>query len=338
MDDDNFTEPAAELLAQAALAGHVVSTNQLARWHRAGLLPSPIQKGLGQKLGSEVKYPRGTTRQLIALCVLRKNERRFAHNGWALWWHGFPVSENYSRGMLKEVATWWDGAVSRIREIAKPEENEGDISEEYLDLVDSAKDSRIDEPIARRMRKRVRSGNYPSLLRMISQMIIGTFGEQEYATTTNRDIGDETIMEKAMGISRARKDQINGMGPWLTGSISPDLTWMARCVFDRPLIEVLEETPWETIEAARNELSRGFYILDKASLILEQTHRKHAFGLGVIGDIARNADTHLQATMLLLWLALRQDEQMKEGMQGFLRGIMGESKPSDSQVANGIKS
>ena len=329
MEDNRFTEPTTDLLAQAKQQGYAVSREQLARWHRAGLLPRPIQKGRGRNRGSEVVYPQGAVRQLLALCALHQKNRRLRDNGWSLWWYGFTVEEKYSYDALKDAALWWDQTVHQLRDMAEPGEDDGDISEESLDIIEQAGDMRLVDPMARRMRKRVSSKNYPSLLRVALQMVIGAFDGRDVQRHNDQDINDQFILEKAMGISKARTDRMKGGEPWLKNDITPILVEVAHRAFDRPLVDILRETPREVVVDARNELAQLFHILDQVSLILERAYGKHAFGLGVIGDIARNSDPSQQAIMLLLWLALRQNPQMKEGMQALLKGIMNrEIKPA----------
>ncbi len=331
MNEDLFTESAADLRAQAKQAGHDISPEQLARWHRAGLLPSPKQRGLGQKRGSEAVYPKGTARQLLALCALRRKDRRLAQNGWALWWQGFPVSGSYAQDVLRDVAMWWDGTVERIRKVAS-QDHGWDV---ILDWIDENYGQRLPKSPGGAVRKRVGVERFPTLLRIILEMIEGGFSGLSKIRPDEKEPSDEVIFEKAMGISRARKDRINNGEPWLTSDISPILAQVTSSAFGRPLTEILEETPWETVEAARNDLFSLFRILGKVSLFLEQSLGKHAFGLGVIGDMARNLDSRQQATFLLLWLALRLDQGMKDGMQALLKAILGEQSTAPVSQAVG---
>ena len=97
-----------DVLAHALAAGHVVSEDQLARWHRAGLIPRPRQRSLGRGNGTESLYPIGTSVQVIALCELKTNERRLDLIGFLLWWDGFDVDPALVRRVIEASAAEFD--------------------------------------------------------------------------------------------------------------------------------------------------------------------------------------------------------------------------------------
>jgi hypothetical protein len=102
MESANF------LLSVAAEAGFVLTKRQLARWHRAGLLPKPKQEGLGRHKGSQSLYPEGTAKQLLAICELMKKERRLEHLSWQLWWQGFDIDLEFIRDFIAKRWHRWD--------------------------------------------------------------------------------------------------------------------------------------------------------------------------------------------------------------------------------------
>src|SRR5437868_5121682 len=55
MRDSKGFELAEDLVRKAQNAGFLVTTAQIARWNRVGLLPKPRQHGLGQGPGSETR-------------------------------------------------------------------------------------------------------------------------------------------------------------------------------------------------------------------------------------------------------------------------------------------
>src|SRR5438445_768462 len=76
MSDGVAAERADDLIALAKASGFHVTKTQLARWHRAGLLPRPVRRqGLGRGKGTISIYPAGTGTQLLALLVIRTRER-----------------------------------------------------------------------------------------------------------------------------------------------------------------------------------------------------------------------------------------------------------------------
>jgi hypothetical protein len=93
-------EPRDEVIKYAAKLGYVVTAPQLARWHRAGLLPRPRQQPLGRGRGTETVYPPGTAAQVVALCQIKDDERRLGRVAFRLWWEGFDVDLGLIRNQL----------------------------------------------------------------------------------------------------------------------------------------------------------------------------------------------------------------------------------------------
>lgn len=109
-------EPSAEVVAYAASLGYVMSAAQLARWHRAGLLPRPRQQSLGRGRGTATLYPLGTSVQVVALCQIRANERRLDRAAFRLWWDGFTVDLTVIKSLLARHLRDFDAEIKRIAE------------------------------------------------------------------------------------------------------------------------------------------------------------------------------------------------------------------------------
>jgi hypothetical protein len=109
-------EPQAEtreqVLRDAAAAGFQVSGDQLARWHRAGLLPHPRQRSLGRGLGTMTLYRPGTAAQLIALCRIRTRQRSLDQTAFQLWWDGFEVEPEQIRELARQAAARVDAELA----------------------------------------------------------------------------------------------------------------------------------------------------------------------------------------------------------------------------------
>src|SRR5258707_10332904 len=89
-----------EVIQRALVVGYTVSPAQLARWHRAGLLPRPRQQALGRGRGTETFYPPGSALQVVAICQIKDEERRLERIAFRLWWEGFPVEMAVIREQL----------------------------------------------------------------------------------------------------------------------------------------------------------------------------------------------------------------------------------------------
>src|SRR5260370_42014632 len=69
-------ETAETLITSMQAHGFTVTRPELARWHRAGLLPRPERHSLGRGRGMISIYPHGTADQLLALCRINRSEKR----------------------------------------------------------------------------------------------------------------------------------------------------------------------------------------------------------------------------------------------------------------------
>jgi hypothetical protein len=74
MSINSAYEKREELLILAQQQGYNVSAIQLARWHRAGLLPRPTQQPRTETRGTYSLYPPGTGAQLLVLCSLHPRD------------------------------------------------------------------------------------------------------------------------------------------------------------------------------------------------------------------------------------------------------------------------
>ena len=108
-------------------AGFVVTPQQLARWHRIGLLPRPVQRGQGQGRGTVTLYPEGTSRQLVELCRDRSGTRDLIRVGFRMWWRGFDVDATLVERVLR-------GTAARLDERVRSHSGE-DLSEALGDLA-----------------------------------------------------------------------------------------------------------------------------------------------------------------------------------------------------------
>jgi hypothetical protein len=89
-----------QVIGYAAEFGYDVSASQLARWHRAGLLPRPRQRPLGRGKGTETIYPPGASAQVVALCQIKDEERRLDQVAFRLWWDGFAIDPELIKAQL----------------------------------------------------------------------------------------------------------------------------------------------------------------------------------------------------------------------------------------------
>src|SRR5260370_26111326 len=100
-------EAADELITRMQEHACTVTKPELARWHRAGLLPRRERHSLGRGRGMVSVYPPGTADQLHALCLFHRSEKRLPYVAWCLWWAGYDVPIPYAPQFLEQATATW---------------------------------------------------------------------------------------------------------------------------------------------------------------------------------------------------------------------------------------
>src|SRR5262245_61173538 len=107
MKDLNEGEAKKYLIAEVESRGYTVTSDQLTRWHRKGLLPRPELDHLGRH-GSKTVYPIGTIERVIEICRVHEQERRLDYVAWQLWWSGVEVNLGTIRNFMRRSVKEWD--------------------------------------------------------------------------------------------------------------------------------------------------------------------------------------------------------------------------------------
>lgn len=96
-----------ELKAAIREQGLSVTSHQLVRWHKRGLLPRPERTFFGRPGGTESRYPEIAIAQTHAILLLLQVFRRDLNSvGWYLWGFGFPVTAFVRRLLVTELEQW----------------------------------------------------------------------------------------------------------------------------------------------------------------------------------------------------------------------------------------
>jgi hypothetical protein len=312
-------ERACDLIARAAEAGFEVSPTQLARWHRRGLLRRPWQQSLGRGKGTECLYPAGTGDQLLALCELRKQTRLLGRIGWGLCWRGYPVDTRYWRPPLRDAARTWDHTIALLKEPVDPESYV--LSEEAVTGLEGLRDLRTESKVARQARKRVGRDRFSTLARILLETAVGAFqGWDPIPSGVDQNyLSDKHILERGLGLERARTDKLTGAGPWLADDTAPTLVMLAKLLRDQSLVDILATSSDKALTVARDDLQKFLEMFGGMAQVLEAVFGKHAFGFGVVGEIGRSSDPKSQARLLLLWLMLKQSAELGKGIDELLK-------------------
>lgn len=273
------------MIAAASAAGATVTKAQLARAHRAGLLPRPTQQPLGYGRGTRSVYPEHSVTQLLRLCELKHQRRKFRDLGWMLWWDGFDVAPELLRGTLVEVARQW------AKEWAQMRGADGEFTESVEDFLDDAGTSALPSRTLRWVRRRAGSEDFPTVLDALMRLIAG------------RDVSDgaATDVVHALGLDLAQTEALPDTEPWLDGDPLEGIR-AAGILMDPAAICATAASI--SIEDLRLATDRARGLLDVFQLlgeVLGSTLGRWSLGFGLVGAIGRDArpDASGQAILVL---------------------------------------
>ena len=184
-------------LLETPVKGKPLTSARLARWHRYGVLPRPVQRGrlVG---GSETLYPPGTKAQLVALYDLLAKRRSLKAAAWALWWHGYPVEMKRIRQQLQEGVDEWQKDLETLSLTDGRPTKKG--RRELKKSGDTTR--RLKAEFTRRARKRVGSQNMERLGEGLLLLIRGAFP----AASSEPEIQQDFI-ETALGLNGVQNQQ-----------------------------------------------------------------------------------------------------------------------------------
>lgn len=305
----------ATLVALASDQGFTVTPEQVARWHRDGLLPTPRQHSLGRGRGTESLYPSGTDNQLIALLRIHRKKRRLATVAWMLWWEKFPVSE----ALVRETLLTTSRKLARVTHRMVNPVN-GGLSEEALQGLDAGK-FRLPMPVAAMARK-LPPGHVEALEEMVVEMLAGTYRSMPLDPSTADAFAMVSSFERLWGLERARTDALDGHGPWLTGTyeeVAGYVQQVAGLLRGVQWADLAQTAPWADVLRARDQLQKFTALMSMFSNAADQALGKGAFGFSMVGKLLSKGlrEPFPQSFMVLLWMIMRGIPEIQAGQDVF---------------------
>ncbi len=233
------------LVALARQHGYAISQTQLARWHRAGLLPRPRQLPRRVTRGTYSCYPNGTGEQLLELCSLRATERRLSHLAWRLWLVGYPVARSIIRAQLALATQRMGRWLAWFKQATQTPDTDG----ELLDLLEHYAQANVPFSPLRRLRKRIGREHLPTFFRMLielatesgedrphplapSPFIVNGEGEPRYCLEycTRGDayerLIDLRILARGLGVEKRFVEKDDALEYFLVQFLIPQLRWV----------------------------------------------------------------------------------------------------------------
>ncbi len=292
----NAGETAEALIARLSSHGFTVTKTELARWHRAGLLPRPQRRSLGRGRGMISIYPSETTDQLLALCTIHRSEKRLPYVAWRLWWEGYTIPLSSIQEFLEGVRTQWQQGIEELRQLHER-------PEQLSKLLGRTAVMRFSQKTLAQARKRVGRENFPTFMKVLADVGSGTF--EGYAINPETGSDERWIVEKGLGLQRARTNRLADAGPWLTGDTGAALQELSSRLRHHPLGEDISTVSEAELTDAREEVRCFLSAFESISRIFDRMFSRGAFGFSVFADMIRELGPQDQAIMLLFWRMFR---------------------------------
>lgn len=315
MRDDIPTDDVIKLLKAR---GFSVSHAQLCRWQREGLIPSPVQIGLGRGKGSYAVYPPAAVEQAAAVAHLLTQKRDFEWVGWKLWSAGFEVDQRYSVGVLTAAAADVDALVDTwLKDDAETEDTRGQVANGLW----------ADRP-ASREGKRIRKALGPDRMERFAAMLIdilaGEFKDWplDYDPESSDAKDYRLTMDIGLGVHTGRTDRIGQVGPLLQGNIGTILSSLSDALSETPWSERLRQASTEELREAGSEVLQLIHIIATIGEVLDHlTNRSNTFGLGRLSRLSAELTPKMEAYFILGWLAYRNQPGVHSGVHGILDAV-----------------
>ncbi len=163
-----------------------------------------------------------------------------------------------------------------------------------------------------RVRRNVGRSEFATVFRVFAEVASGRF--EGFADAERPDEESRGgLFERALGIDRARVDHLAESEPWFEGSSEQDMLSLSAAIGERSLADLADAADVD-LDAARQEI-RGFWrsVLVGTSVV-ERIFGSAAFGFGTVSAVFRGQPRGGEAFFLLMWLALREDPRLREGM------------------------
>lgn len=293
-----------DLVRTMAAVGLAVTGDQIRRWHKAGLIPRPVNApGRGRAKGRLPYYPPGTDQQLEALLRAHRRFRSLKDVAWCLWWAGYAVPEQPIRDRLRQLGARIDEALASL--VQRPS---GELTEKAWDLTDAFAVAPL-RGVPARVRRRVGRDRFPTVLTQLLQFATGTFRDFE-PDPVSGDHEDRAILLKGLGLDRATTDRVGASGPWLDVDIlGPVLEEMSRgfaAVSFEPMARTVSLTGLQT---ARDQMRVFLAVLSGFVEMVRPALGPNPFGFGELARIAETLkEPREQASLVLVGLVFQRPE------------------------------
>jgi hypothetical protein len=232
--------PKVELLEKLRASGRPVTTRQLERWSKSGLIARPERRHIPGLRGSMSFFPAEAFAQAAALfdaaqpAKARVGDRRLDKRAFLLWWSGEPIAQDSRAVLLKTIAPLFK-ALERIRAeaqttIFEPPSEDDDPSFDAADaFVERHRREPLRVPVLRATRKNLKRSDSDFASLMVAGLTIALGGMPVFGSS---HIDGEPSLESLFARAFRLHDLPSSEGTNLEEQV-PELLEPARIFADR---------------------------------------------------------------------------------------------------------
>ena len=262
-----------DLVAYCHEAGFVITRDQLARWHRKGVIPSPKRDHQSGRPGTVSMYPPGTLQTLLAVCRLQTGRTPFDEISWSLWWSGNEADMQDARIFMDKVCKDLDHTIDLVRSGTSETTKSQRVPTEIRRVLSNATSLRGPLGWARRS---VGKSDWP---RFVDFTFDALQGHPPDLSKEDRNMIDRAFHIRGAYEVRAQDQPIRSVQDH-----AETFAWFAKFM-SRPLYERLSEITDDELLEARDSVKRLVTFLGSFGDVMKWLFRPDGLGYGFVARI-----------------------------------------------------
>lgn len=295
-DADHITGP--ELASELRAQGADVPESTLRSWREKGLLPTATRGGVA-------RYPLASIEQAVAAHALSLRKKRAKFIGWHLWLQGYEVDDKYWKTVLKEVGNNQFKWLRRIaRSLNSGYDNEIDALE--MKMMDQANTTSFPRPVSGYTR-RMNTVDKAAVLSTIANSVAGTLEDGDEALDRER-LGS---LQTAIGAASANTDLVQNVGFSFEVALDQIIRALPQATNFKSNASLFTGNRVRLLEEARRDFVFGLQTAIELNEAFSWIFGPNAFGMRAASWFRWNAPIKIQASLILLWVALKESDRME---------------------------
>lgn len=270
----------------------------LRSWREKGLLPAATRGGVA-------RYPLASIEQAVAAHALSLRRKRAKFIGWHLWLQGYEIDEKYWKTVLKEVGNnqfRWLRRIARL--LNSGYDNEIDALE--MEIMDQANTGSFPRPVSS-FTRRMNAVDKAAVLSTIAHSVAGTLEDGDEALDRER-LGS---LQTAIGAASANTDIVQGVGFSFEVALDQIIRALPQTTDFKSNASLFTGNRIRLLEEARRDFVFGLQTAIELNEAFSWIFGPNAFGMRAANWFRWNAPIKIQASLIVLWVALKESDQME---------------------------